>query len=89
MAGILGGIAWIIGRHIPVVAMTPDFVVNQVARRESVVRKLIRIFLEQYKLFSVILATRAIRRLKIILLKTDNIASKLLVKIRSYEETLK
>lgn len=86
---VLGAVVWIVGRHIPAVAMTPDFVVNQVARRESVARKFIRIFLEQYRHISVMLATRALRRLKIILLKTDNVASKLLVKIRSYEETLK
>ena len=88
-ASTLGAVVLIVGRQIPVAARAPEFMVNQVARRESVVRKVGRVVIEQYKLLSVMIITRFLRRLKIILLKTDNVASKLLVKIHSYEETLK
>lgn len=86
MAAALGTSAWIIGRHIPAVATVPEFAVNRVARREGVIRRVTRLASQQYKALLMMVAIRAIRRLKVISLKTDNLATKILQKIRSYEE---
>ncbi len=84
-----GVIAWIIFKNIPRTANAPEYEVEYLSRGKSLWRVLFSFLAKKQKLITKALITKAIRRLKVISLKTDNLASSLLEKIQSRDDTRK
>lgn len=74
----------IIFRHVPYVALVGEGEVRRIAREQPFYKKFIKTVTSQQKFITIALLSKLIRRFKIISLKADNIATKLLIKLKKY-----
>lgn len=79
---IISLISGIILKRIPDVSSIPDLKIPDLLEEDPAYKKLIKFLSSQQKIITIAIVTKAIRRLKIISLKTDNLSTRLLERIR-------
>lgn len=85
----LGSVLAQIGRHMQRVSFVPEYeVLRVVQQHEPFWRQIMRFVATRQRLITAALLAKAIRRLKIVSLKTDNLASRLLQKLEEERKAL-
>ncbi len=80
-------ISGIILERVPGILSISESEIPELSYQDSFYKKLFIFLSSRQKIITIAIITKAIRRLKIISLKTDNLSTKLLEKIRSNDMT--
>lgn len=75
-------ISGIILERVPAVLSVPENKISELSLQDPFYKKLFKFISSRQKIITVVIITKAIRRLKVISLKIDNLSTKLLEKIR-------